>query len=91
MRALDDRTIHGTYNAVAPQPVRNRHFVEALGAALHRPTFLPLPAFVVKAMFGRMGVETILTSTRVIPMKLQNIDYKFEYPELDIAMERTVG
>lgn len=91
LRALDDRAIEGTYNAVAPQPVRNRHFVEALGVALHRPTFVPLPAFAVKAMFGRMGVETVLTSTRVIPMKLQNIEYKFEYPELDIALERTVG
>jgi uncharacterized protein (TIGR01777 family) len=91
LRALDDTTIAGTYNAVAPQPVRNRHFVEELGAALHRPAFVPLPRFAVKAMFGRMGVETILNSARVIPMKLQNIDYRFEYPELDIALERTVG
>jgi uncharacterized protein (TIGR01777 family) len=91
LRALDDRLIEGVYNAVAPQPVRNRHFVKALGEALHRPAFFPLPTFAVKAMFGRMGVETILASTRVIPMKLQNIGYRFEYPELDIAMERTVG
>ncbi len=91
LRALDDRSIEGTYNAVTPQPVRNRHFAEALGAALRRPAFLPLPAFAVKAMFGRMGVETVLASTRVIPMKLQNIEYRFEYPELEIALERTVG
>lgn len=91
LRALDDKSIEGTYNAVAPQPVRNRHFVEALGVALHRPTLFPLPTFAVKAIFGRMGVETVLTSTRVIPMKLQNIEYRFEYPELDIALERTVG
>jgi hypothetical protein len=71
--------------------VRNRHFVRELGKALHRPTFLALPALAVKAIFGRMGVETVLTSARVIPMKLQNIDYRFEYPELDIALERTVS
>jgi uncharacterized protein len=91
LRALDDKLIEGTFNAVTPQPVRNRHFVEALGDALHRPTFLPLPGFAVRAIFGRMGVETVLASTRVIPMKLQNIDYRFEYPELEIALERTVG
>ena len=91
LRALDDRSIVGIYNAVAPQPVRNRHFVKALGAALHRPTLFPFPAFAVRAAFGRMGVETVLASTRVIPMKLQNIEYKFEYPELDLAMERTAG
>jgi uncharacterized protein (TIGR01777 family) len=91
LRALDDKNIAGVYNAVAPEPVRNRHFVEALGHALHRPTVVPLPAFAVKAMFGRMGVETVLASTRVIPMRLQNIEYRFEYPELEIALERTVG
>ncbi len=91
LRALDDSSLEGIYNAVTPQPVRNRHFVEALGAALHRPTFIPFPSIAVRAIFGRMGVETILTSTRVIPMKLQNIDYRFEYPELEIALERTVG
>jgi uncharacterized protein (TIGR01777 family) len=91
LRALDDASIAGVYNAVTPQPVKNRHFVEALGAAVHRPTFLPLPGFVVRTIFGRMGVETILGSSRVIPMKLQNIDFRFEYPELDIAMERVLG
>lgn len=91
LRALDDRLIEGVYNAVAPQPVRNRHFVKALGEALHRPAVLPLPTFAVKAILGRMGVETVLSSARVIPMKLQNIGYRFEYPELDMAMERTVG
>ena len=91
LRALDDQVLSGIYNAVTPQPVRNRHFVHALGETLRRPTWVPLPSLAVKAMFGRMGVETILASTRVIPMKLQNIDYRFEYPELDIAMEREVG
>src|ERR1019366_4950382 len=53
--ALDNEDLHGPVNAVAPQAVRNSEFVRALGQALHRPAFFPLPAFVVRTMFGEMG------------------------------------
>ena len=91
LRALDNESMSGVYNAVTPQPVRNRHFVKALGAALHRPAILPLPAFAVRAIFGQMGVETILNSERVIPMRLQDAEFHFEYPELETALERVLG
>lgn len=91
LRALDDETMSGIYNAVTPQPVRNRHFVKALGAALHRPAILPMPRFAVRALFGQMGVETILSSERVIPMRLQDAQFRFEYPELELALERVLG
>jgi len=91
LRALDDETMSGTYNAVTPQPVRNRHFVKALGAALHRPAILPMPAFAIKAIFGQMGVETILSSGRVIPVRLQDAEFRFEYPELELALERILS
>ena len=91
LRALDDETMSGVYNAVTPQPVRNRHFVKALGAALHRPAILPMPAFAIKGIFGQMGVETILSSGRVIPVRLQDAEFRFEYPELELALERVLG
>lgn len=91
LRALDDPTMNGVYNTVTPQPVRNRHFVKALGAALHRPAIIPLPAFAVRGLFGRMGVETLLGSARVIPVRLQDQQFNFEYPELDLALERILG
>jgi uncharacterized protein (TIGR01777 family) len=91
LRALDDELMSGVYNTVTPQPVRNRHFVRALGAALHRPAILPTPGFVIRGLFGQMGVETILSSERVIPVRLQDAEFRFEYPDLEMALERVLG
>ncbi len=91
LRSLDDESISGVYNAVTPQPVRNRHFVKALGEVLHRPALLPLPEIAVRTIFGQMGVETLLSSSRVIPVRLQDVGHHFEYPELEIALERVLG
>jgi uncharacterized protein (TIGR01777 family) len=91
LRALDDETMSGVYNAVTPQPVRNRHFVKALGTVLRRPAILPMPGFAIRALFGQMGVETVLSSERVIPMRLQDAEFRFEYPELELALERVLG
>ncbi|HEX6880466.1 MAG TPA: TIGR01777 family oxidoreductase [Terriglobales bacterium] len=89
--ALDDEKVSGIYNAVTPQPVKNRHFVHALGSVLQRPVILPLPAFAIKTIFGRMGVETILGSSRVIPVRLQDAEFYFEYPEIEAALRRVLG
>jgi uncharacterized protein (TIGR01777 family) len=91
LRGLDDELMSGVYNTVTPQPVRNRHFVRALGAALHRPAILPMPGFVIRGLFGQMGVETILGSERVIPVRLQDAEFRFEYPDLEMALERVLG
>src|SRR5262249_36541461 len=44
------RGVCGVYNVTAPAPVRNREFTRALGAAVHRPAFLPAPAFGLKLL-----------------------------------------
>src|SRR5664279_2001208 len=53
--ALTNANLSGAANVVAPQAVRNREFVRTLGNVLHRHAAFPLPAFVVKALFGEMG------------------------------------
>ena len=85
--ALTDRRLTGPFNAVAPHPVTNREFVRALGSVLHRPTVFPLPAFVVKTLFGEMGKETLLASERVIPEKLNQLGFSFGHPEIVEALQ----
>ncbi len=80
-------TIHGPVNAVAPDSVTNRAFTHALGAALHRPTVIPLPGLMVKAMMGEMGEALLLGSTRVVPEKLLNAGYSFQSPTLPEAFD----
>ncbi len=85
--ALENESLRGPVNTVAPTPVRNEEFVRTLGRALHRPTIFPLPEFAVRALLGEMGEELLLPSTRVAPQKLQAAGYPFHYEELDAALQ----
>src|ERR1019366_6133301 len=79
---LTNESLHGPVNAVAPQAVRNSEFVRAVGRALHRPAFFPLPAFVVRTVFGEMGEALLLGSARVRPAQLAAAGYTYHHPEL---------
>jgi uncharacterized protein len=89
--ALANDKLSGAANIVAPEPVRNRDFVRALGAVLRRPAIFPLPAFVVKSLFGEMGEALLLASARVMPAKLQSCGYAFRHPDLSEALRSTLG
>ena len=84
--ALVTDSIRGPVNLVAPNPVTNREFTKSLGAALHRPTVLPVPAFAVRLLFGEMGQELLIASTRVEPRRLKSTGYRFQHPDLDGAL-----
>jgi NAD dependent epimerase/dehydratase family enzyme len=73
-------------NACAPDPVRNSEFVAALGRAMHRPAIVPMPEAVVRAVFGEMGEETLLTSQRAVPEKLLASGFRFLHPTIDEAL-----
>ncbi len=75
----------GAYNASAPNPVTNAQFTKSLGAALHRPAVLPMPAPVLKLMFGEMS-EILLGSDRMVPERLLAEGFRFQYPDLDPAL-----
>ena len=89
--ALTSDDLRGPVNAVAPRPVRNAEFARALGKALHRPAIFPLPAFVVRTLFGEIGESLLLASTRVQPARLQAAGYAVRHPELEDALLTTVG
>ncbi len=85
---LNNDSLQGPVNFVAPSPATNRAFTKAMGKALHRPTILPTPAFAIRAALGQMAKELILASTRVIPQKLTNAGFQFEHPEIDEALQK---
>ncbi|MBL8774598.1 MAG: TIGR01777 family oxidoreductase [Acidimicrobiales bacterium] len=85
---LLDHEVEGPVNLTAPDPVTNRAFTEALGAALHRPTVVPVPGFGPKLLFGGELVdELLLASQRVLPERLTESGYAFSQPELGPALE----
>ena len=89
--ALENHALEGPVNAVAPNPVRNRDFGRALGRVLRRPAFAPLPGFVARLMFGEMADALLLSSTRVLPERLQTTGYAFRHPELDGALRAVLA
>ena len=90
LHALQTDTMRGPYNAVAPQPVTNAEFTKTLGQVLHRPTVFPMPAFVVRTVFGEMGTALLLASQRVSPKKLEGTGFRFKHPDLKPALEELV-
>ena len=85
--ALAADSLRGPVNTVAPNPVTNAEFTRALGEALHRPTIFPLPAFMVRLIFGEMGDALLLSSQRVDCGKLLASGYRFRHAELKPALE----
>jgi len=81
----------GVYNLTAPNPVRQKSFAKTLGRVLRRPAFAPLPGFVIKMLFGEMGVKLTLESQKVLPNRLLEEGYEFLHPDLETALQDTLG
>jgi uncharacterized protein (TIGR01777 family) len=91
LAVLTNEAARGPVNAVAPEPVRNAEFAARLGAALHRPSVLPAPAFALRALFGELADGALLASQRVVPARLTALGYRFKYPTLPEALEAILG
>ncbi len=90
-QALQDDRLSGAVNAVSPAPVTNAEFTGTIARVLRRPAFLPVPAFVVKLLFGGMGREALLGSARVRPTRLLESGFEFRQARLDAALQQVLG
>jgi uncharacterized protein (TIGR01777 family) len=88
--AIEQESIRGAINGTAPVPVTNKEFSKTLGKVLKRPAIFPMPAFVVKILFGQMGEELLLAGKRVVPDKMVQAGYSFKYADLDSALKDIV-
>lgn len=88
--ALDSEAADGPINVSAPAPVTNRELSKALGRALKRPAFMPVPGFAVKALYGEMA-SMVTTGVRAEPGRLRSLGYAFRFPDLDGALRDVLG
>lgn len=91
LHVLERPEIAGPVNFVAPQPVTNAEFTDALAAAVRRPAFLTVPGFAAKLAPGHMADELLLSGARVVPRRLLESGYEFRHPELRAALRGMVG
>ena len=90
-RALFDERLQGSFNAVAPVPVRNRELTRALARLLRRPALIPVPAVAIRLAFGEMGDQTILGSTRAVPGLLSALEHRFRHRTIESALSHLLG
>ncbi len=90
LRAIDDDALSGPLNAVAPGAVRQAAFAKALGAALHRPTWMPVPKFALRFATGQLA-EYLIHGRHVIPKALQDAGFEFAYPDVEGALAEIYG
>jgi uncharacterized protein (TIGR01777 family) len=79
--------VRGAVNLTAPSPVTNSEFAKTLARVLHRPSFVPIPAFGPKLLLGGELAESLLfTGQRVLPAVLSQSGYEFDHPTLEVAL-----
>ncbi|WP_028589650.1 TIGR01777 family oxidoreductase [Paenibacillus massiliensis] len=83
---IHDTSISGPVNAVAPHPVRNEDFGQTIAKVYHRPHWLKVPGFAVSAAMGEAS-ELVLEGQKVLPAKLLEHGYTFQFPTLEKALE----
>ena len=83
---LENRSISGPVNIVAPQCVSQNELAKVIGKVLHRPTVLRVPAFSLKLILGEMAQELLLEGQHVYPLTLLEQGFQFHYPNIEPAL-----
>jgi uncharacterized protein (TIGR01777 family) len=83
---LDTPSVSGPVNVTSPKPVTNEDFSRALGRALGRPSWLRVPGFALRAIFGEMASTMLIPGQRVVPKRAQEAGFTFTHPEIESAL-----
>jgi len=88
---IENVTSSQVFNLTAPNPVTMREFCKRLGKTMKRPSWLHVPAFVLKIIFGQMAKETMLKGHKVLPENLLKSGFDFKYREIGPAFDNMPG
>ncbi|AFZ35950.1 protein of unknown function DUF1731 [Stanieria cyanosphaera PCC 7437] len=88
--ALNQTNMVGVYNATAPNPVRMAQFCQILGEVMNRPSWLPVPEFVLELLLGD-GAKVVLEGQQVLPKQTQKLGFQYQYPELKSALKEVIA
>ncbi len=83
---VQNEDFRGAFNLTSPKPVTMKEFYVTLGRIMNRPVWFGVPGFVLRAALGEMADETILSGQKVLPRRLLDSGFKFEYADLEKAL-----
>jgi NAD dependent epimerase/dehydratase family enzyme len=82
---LETESASGPFNLTAPNPVTGRDFGKALGKAMGKPSYLPVPAFAMDLAFGEV-TTVVLAGQRAVPKKLKELGFNFTFDDVEKAL-----
>ncbi|MEM8805002.1 MAG: TIGR01777 family oxidoreductase [Cyanobacteria bacterium P01_G01_bin.38] len=90
IKGLTDPQMQGTYNGTAPNPVRMAELSDTLGKVMNRPSWLPVPEFVIETLLGD-GAVVVLEGQKVLPERTQATGFTYQYPKVEGALREIVA
>lgn len=91
IHALENDSVQGPVNAVAPGVATNAEYTRAFAAAVHRYAVVPMPAFAVRLLFGPDLSPMLLEGQRAVPRKALATGYTFQHPSISEAMQHLLS
>ncbi|HVP37428.1 MAG TPA: TIGR01777 family oxidoreductase [Terriglobales bacterium] len=88
---IENENLEGVFNLTAPEALKEKDFAAVLGKVMRRPSWFPVPGFVLRLLFGEMAQVALLTGQRVTPKRLLAAGFDFLYPEAEIALREILG
>lgn len=91
IRFLLGADVAGPVNLAAPSPATNADFTRELGRAVHRPTVLHVPGFLLSVALGEFARSSVLGGQRALPAKLTGAGFTFTHTRLDEALREALA
>ena len=82
---IENESCQGAFNLVAPEVVNNSRFGQTLAKVIHRPFYLPVPAFLLRLMLGEKSI-LVLEGQQAEPRNLLRAGYHFQFPDVETAL-----
>ena len=90
MFCIENQEIAGVVNAVTPYPTSNVEFSDRLAKVLNQPCWLAIPAFAMRFLYGE-GAQLFLEGQKVLPAKLEQAGFRFNFPAIQNALVQIYG
>jgi uncharacterized protein len=81
----------GVFNLVSPHPVQMKTLMQSVGKRIGRPSWLHIPAFVLKLTLGQFAEELLLTSQKILPKALTKAGFEFGFPDSETALNNLIA
>ncbi len=82
---IENDSAKGAYNLTTPNPIRQKEMARKIGVSLNRPSFFTKPSFLMRLALGTMADELLLNGVKVLPQRLIDDNFNFEFEDIDSA------